>query len=94
MEITKKIKLHRSLSKLALDALTEQLNREVKSIGYGTMQQINSFDELEWEHEKDTLIEIHNLSHAIRIIEKSVDASLSELRDIKRDLESKEKKES
>lgn len=92
MEITKQIKLQRSLSKLALDALTEKLNHEVKSIGYGTMQQIEKFDDLKWEHEKDTLIELHNLSHAIRTIEKSVMKHLDSLKQSQRDLEEGEKK--
>ena len=93
MKIAKQIKLHRSLSKLAIDALKEKLNHEVKLIGYSTMQQIETFDDIEWEHEKETLIEIHNLSHAIRTIEKSVDTAISSLKDIERDLEANKERQ-
>ena len=94
MNIKTQIKIHRSLSKLALDTLNEKLLDEAQLLGYNTMKQIEKLDELEWDHQKDSLIEIFNLSQAIRIIEKSVDTALDSLEDTQRDLESKERKES
>ena len=93
MDIKTQIKKHRSLSKFALDTLNKKLTHEAQCLGYNTMQQIEKLDDLQWEHQKDALIEIFNLSQAIRTIEKSVDTALSLLRDKQRDLENTEKKE-
>ena len=93
MEIAKQIQRHKSLSKLALDTLNEKLINDAKSLGYGTMKKIEKIDDLQWEHQKDALVKIFNLSNSIRTIEKSVDTALSLLRDKQRDLENTEKKE-
>jgi|TARA_R100000084_G_C4588146_1_gene117105 hypothetical protein len=94
MDIKTQIQRHRSLSKLALDTLNKKLIHEAQLLGYNTMQQIEKLDDLKWEHQKDSLIEIFNLSQAIRTIEKSVETALSSLRNTQKDLESKERKES